>query len=262
MNPILAGVALAVIAGAIVVVSVRDARVVVLAMAVVLVMSAVLADPVAAPAGLAARSVGAILASYLLWIAARDRLDEGLPPAPTEGSRIGWPTETLLAGGAAIVGFASEGLGAPAVGPSLAMAAGFALAALTVAPVLTGRDVFRVGVGLLLLMDAALLIRAGLGGTPDPLEQLLTAGLMVSLAGAVAAMARTARTDGVGGFAFATDLRPDRTARPPDAHPLRERSTVPADGIPHGTSLVPTASTDATTTTDDPASTRRSRRPD
>ena len=95
MNPILAGVALAVIAGAIVVVSVRDARVVVLGLAVVLVLSAVLADPLAAPAGLAARFVAAILAAYLLWIAARDRTDDGLPSAPTEGSRIGWPAEVL-----------------------------------------------------------------------------------------------------------------------------------------------------------------------
>jgi hypothetical protein len=230
VNPILAGVALAVIAGAIVVVSVRDARVVVLAMAMVLVLSAVLADPLAAPAGLAARFVAAILAAYLLWIAARDRTDDGLPSAPTEGSRIGWPAEVLLAGAAAIVGFAVEGLGAPPVGPALAGAAGFAIAALTVAPVLTGRDVFRVGIGLVLLMDAALLIRAALGGTPEPLEQLLTAGLMVTIAAVVAAMARAARADGVGGFAFATDAAASRPTRPPEARP-REAHRQP-DRLP------------------------------
>ncbi len=51
VNPILAGVALAVIAGAIVVVSVRDPRIVVLATTVVLLLSAVLADPMATPVG-------------------------------------------------------------------------------------------------------------------------------------------------------------------------------------------------------------------
>ncbi len=230
MNPILAGVALAVIAGAIVVVSVRDARVVVLAMAVVLVLSAVLADPLAAPAGLAARFVAAILAAYLLWIAARDRTDDGLPSAPTEGSRIGWPAEVLLAAAAAIVGFAVDGLGAPPVGPALAGAAGFAIAALTVAPVLTGRDVFRVGIGLVLLMDAALLIRAALGGTPEPMEQLLTAGLLVSIAAVVAALARAARSDGVGGFAFATESGAGRPTRPPEAHRLPDRlPSLPGD---------------------------------
>ena len=164
MNPILAGVALAVIAGATVAVSVRDARVTVLAIAVVLLASAALADPIADPVGLAARAIGAILAAYLLWIAARDQPTSGLPAAPTEGSRIGWPAEILIAGAAAIVGFAVDGLGAPALGPSLASAVGFAVAALAVAPVLTGRDVFRVGLGLLLLMDAALLVRTALGG--------------------------------------------------------------------------------------------------
>ena len=175
----------------------------------------------AAPVGLAARSVAAILAAYLLWIAARDRPEAGLPPAPTEGSRIGWPAEILLAGAAAVVGYAAHGLGATGIGPALASAAGFAIAALAVAPVLTGRDVFRVGLGLLLLMDAALLIRVALGGTPDPLEQLLTAGLLVSLAAVVAALGMATRSDGVGGFAFSTDPTRTRIARAPDAHPAR-----------------------------------------
>jgi hypothetical protein len=227
MNPILAGVALAVIAGAIVVVSARDARVVVLATAVVLLLSAVLADPMPVPASVAARALGAILAAYLLWIAARDRRSEALPPAPTEGSRIGWPAEVLVGAAAAIAGFSAHGLGAPALGPALAGAAGFALAAVAVAPVLTGRDVFRVGLGLLILIDAASLVRVALGGTPEPLEQLLTAGLLVALAGAIAALARAARSDGVGGFSFASEPGGSRSSRPPDAHPMHERPHEP-----------------------------------
>lgn len=228
MNPILAGVALAVIAGAIVVVSARDPRIVVLATTVVLLLSAVLADPMATPAGLAARVTGAILAGYLLWIAARDRPDEVLSPAPTEGSRIGWPAEVLVAAAATVAGFAAHGLGASGIGPALASAAGFALAALAVAPVLTGRDVFRVGLGLVVLIDAAFLVRVGLDGTPQPLEQLFTAGLVVALAGGIAALGRAARSDGVGGFSFSSDPGWSRSNRPPDAHPVRERPTPPA----------------------------------
>ena len=59
MNPILAGVALAVVAGAVIIVSVRDARVVVLGGAVVLLLSSILADPMATPVALAARAIGA-----------------------------------------------------------------------------------------------------------------------------------------------------------------------------------------------------------
>lgn len=222
MNPLLAGVALAVVAGAVVAVAARDTRTVLLALAVALVGTPLLADPLAAPVGLAARFLGAILAVYLLWIVARERPELGLVGAPTGGSRIGWPAEFLLAGGAAVVGYAAHGLGAPAGGLALASAAGFAVAALAVAPVMTGADVIRMGTGLLLLIDAALLVRNALGGTPGPVEQLLTAGMLVVLAGALAALAANARADGGVGFAFSTESR-SRVRHEPDAHPLDAR---------------------------------------
>ena len=218
MNPILAIVALAVVGGAVIVVAARDTRTVLLALAVTLVASPLLADPLAAPLGLAARFVGAVLAVYLLWVVARER-GVGVLPSPTGGSRIGWPAEILVAGGAAVVGFAAHGLGAPAGGPPLASAAGFAVAALAVAPVATGRDVVRVGTGLLLLIDAGLLVRMGLGGTPGDVEQLVTAGMLIVLAGALAALAANARADGVDGYAFADPARV-RVRREPDAHPI------------------------------------------
>lgn len=218
MNPILAIVALAVVGGAVVVVAARDTRTVLLALAVALVASPLIADPVAAPLGLAARFVGAILAVYLLWVVARER-GVGVLPSPTGGSRIGWPAEVLVAAGAGVVGFAAHGLGAPAGGPPLASAAGFAVAALAVAPVVTGRDVIRVGTGLLLLIDAGLLVRIALGGTPGAVEQLVTAAMLIVLAGALAALAARARADGVGGYAFA-DPAKGRPRREPDAHPL------------------------------------------
>jgi len=222
MNPILAGVAFAVVAGSIAAVSTREARTAVLATAIVLVMSPLVADPLASPAGLAARLIGAILAAYLLWIVVRGRSGTGLAPPETGGSRIGWPAEALIAAAAAIAGYAAHGLGAPADGPPLASAAGFAVAAVAVTPVLTGRDALRVGAGLMLLLDAALLVRVGLGGTPGQLEALLTAGLIAALGGALALAAMAARLDGATGFELAADPQP-RGRHEPDAHPLRTR---------------------------------------
>ncbi|MGZ9275790.1 MAG: hypothetical protein ACXW4L_01575 [Candidatus Limnocylindrales bacterium] len=233
MNPILAGVVLVVVAGAIVAIAGQDVRISVLGLTVVLVGSTLIADPAAGTLGLAARFFGAILAGYLLAIVARDRSSSGEPAAATGGSRIGWPAEVLVAIGALVVGFAAHGLGAPAAGPALASAAGFSIAAIALTPILTGRDIVRVGIGTVLLLDAGLLVRAGLGGTPGDFEQLLTAGMLVVVTGALAVLAAYARTDGNDGFALSSDevAGPGRRAlgrgigrarrrREPDAHPI------------------------------------------
>ena len=106
VNPALAGVALAITVGAIVAVSVRDARTAVLGLAVVLVGAPFLADPMADATALAARVVAAVLAVYLLWIAVRDG------ECGTGGSHLGWAAEALVAAAAAIVGYGTHGLGA------------------------------------------------------------------------------------------------------------------------------------------------------
>ena len=93
----------------------------------------------------------------------------------------------------------------PALGPVEAQAAGFALAALAVVPVATGRDVLRIGIGLFLLLQAALLVGVGLDGYPSQLEQVVTATLVAALGGAVAALGYAARSDGPGGFDLATE---------------------------------------------------------
>ena len=138
---------------------------------------------------------------------------------------IGWPTELLLAAAAAVVGYASHGLGAAAGGPAIASAAGFAVAAIAVLPVLTGRDVLRVAVGCLLLIDAGLLVRAALGGTPGPLEQLLSA----SPAGRRRGLRGRARPSGAAGSARRLRLCARRPRAPaPDAGrpPIDEREPV------------------------------------
>jgi hypothetical protein len=201
VNPILAAVALVVVAGTVVAVAFRDPRVAILGLAVVLIGSPVLTDPLPAVLGLAGRIVGAILAAYLLWIA------------------VGWPAEALMAASAFVVGLAAHGLGAPALGSPLSSAAGFAVAALAVSATMTGSDVIRVGIGSLLLLDGALLVRAGLGGTPDQLEQLITTGVLIVVAASVASLARAAVSDGAGGFEFSVE-GPRRRRREPEAHPI------------------------------------------
>lgn len=217
MNPALAGVALAVLAGAIVAVTARDPRVLVVGLAVALLLVPLVAAPIASPLGLAARFAGSILGAYLLWVGVRDG-------GPTGGSRIGWPSEALLGLAAFIVGYGTHGLGAAPLGPPEAQAAGFALAAIAVAPLATGRDVVRIGIGLIVLLQGALLIRVGLGGTPGDLEQLLGAALVAAVGGAVAALTYTARMDG-GGYTLTDGPRP-RVRRPLDARPH--------DAGPHG----------------------------
>ena len=224
MNPVLGAVAAAVVAGAVVAVSVRDGRLVVVGLAATLVFAPLLGSPLDAPLGLAAGLTGGILAAYLLWIAVRGG-------GMTGGSRLGWPAEALLAGAAFVVGLGTHGLGAPALGPVETQAAGFALAALAVVPVATGRDVLRIGIGLFLLLQAALLVGVGLDGYPSQLEQLVTAALVAALGGAVAALGYAARSDGPGGFDLATEWRV-RIRRPLDArrNSPRPPEVTTADG--------------------------------
>lgn len=211
MNPALAGVALAVVVGAVVAASVRDARTAIFGLVVMLVGAPLVADPLPDPLPLAARLVAAVLAGYLLWIAARGH------GVRTSGSPLGWPTEVFVAIAGATVGYGSHGLGAPTDGPMLASAAGFALAALAVLPVVDGRDILRIGLGLALLLSGALLVRTGLGGTPDSMEQVLTAVLVATLGGAVAILAAAARSDGPGGF----ELSSTTPHRPSHVHDAR-----------------------------------------
>jgi hypothetical protein len=218
VSVVLASVTLVIVASAVFAVSSRDARIAVLALAICLVCSVAASDPVPAPLGVAARLIGSLLGIQLLWIAVRDRRTSGPVIAATGGSRIGWPAELLVGASAAIVGFSAHGLGAPANGPALASAAGFAVAALAVPPMLTGRDVLRMTTGLFLLVDAGLLVRTGLGGTPDPLEQLITAGLFVAIGGTTAALTMAARGDGSGGLEFASEATVRR--RETAAHPI------------------------------------------
>lgn len=193
MNPLLAVAAIAVTAGAVVCVSARDGRIALAGLAGVLVVSPFIADPLPTPLALAVRVVAALLAVYIAWIAVR------APGSVTRGSLLGWLVEALVAAAAWLIGFGTAGLGAAGLGPAEAQAAGFALAALAVGPIVHGRDVYRLGSGAVLLISGVLLIRAALAGTPSELEELVTAAVFIGLGGVVAFLVAEAETAGAAG---------------------------------------------------------------
>jgi hypothetical protein len=146
------------------------------------------------------------------------------------GTGIGWPAEALAAAAAAVVGFGSHGLGAAGLGPAEAQAAGFALAAIAIAPLVTGRDVLRIGVGSLLLVQAALLVRQALDRPATDAEQLVEALLTIGLGGAVAVIAAAAEAGGSLAVADergrSTPVRRRPTEARRDAHRMRRRASA------------------------------------
>lgn len=220
MNPALVAVACVVVAGAVVAVSARETMTALLGLLVVLLAAPLIADPLPDALAIAARMASAFLACRLIVIAIRGE------PTGTTGSRLGWPVETLAAAAAGLVGFGTHGLGAPGAGPAEAQAAGFAIGVIAAAPIVSGRDVFRVGLGAMLLLLAALLVREGLGGTPSELEQLITSGLVVGLGGALGVVVTGART-AAGGLLVADELEDEQRAVARSAVKVRARVTGP-----------------------------------
>jgi hypothetical protein len=198
------------VAGALVAITGRDARIALGGLVVALVTAPVLADPPPEPAAVGVRVVAALLGGYLLFMTLRDT------SAATRGSLAGLPAETLAAAAAYVIGYGTSGLGSAPLGPAAASAAGFALAVISVAPIVRGADVFRLGVALAILVTGAELVRVGLAGTPAPLEQLMTAGLTVGLLGTVAVLCANT-VAATGGLALRNE--PRRSALF-EAHPI------------------------------------------
>lgn len=234
MSLVLAALTGVVVVGAVVAVTARHTRTGLLGLLVALLAAPLVADPLPGPLSIAARIVGAVLACQLVAIAIRAEAE------PTGGSRLGWPVEALAAAAAVVLGFGTHGLGAAGAGPAQAQAAGFAVGVLAATPLVTGRDVFRLGVGAMLLVTAALLVRQGIGGTPSELEQLATSGLVAGLGAAVAAIVLasrqageglTVRDEGARRAARAAIGRPDSRSRlGPAAHPLEPREAGRSSG--------------------------------
>lgn len=223
MNPVLVATAVTVVAGAIVAVSSRDARVAILGLGLTLIGAPLLADPVPDPLSLAARVVAAVLTLELLWITVR------ATTSASRGSLVGWPVEALAAAAAFAVGagvgsglpIEATALGAAGTGSTPVIVGGaFSLVALAVTPLVHGRDVLRLGLAAILLLTGGTTLSSGLAGPPGSLGQLVIAGLTVALGAAVGALctnAFAARGDlEAGGRRAGAGGRPGpRQARPP-----------------------------------------------
>lgn len=202
MNLALVAVVFAIGAGAVVAVATREAAAAAIGLAVALVAAGLLAEPLPSTAILGVRIVSALLAAALIRWATRG--------GPRQYSPIGWPAEALLATAAAVAGLgiavalASIGTpGAPGSGEggahgvaltttALTIAAGASLLALGAAPLVRGRPGVRRAIGLVLVTQAALLVRVGLAGPPSQLEEITRAGLLVAAAASGSALARAA----------------------------------------------------------------------
>lgn len=217
MNPTLAGVALAVTAGAVIAVSAREARAACIGLALALGLGPLLADPLPGPAVLGARVVTGILVVYLLRAVTAGTDVRGL------GSRIGWPAEAMLAVAAGIAGIAiagtltslQPGSSGPAGGPldvltssAVTLAAGLAAIAVGLTPAFLAGNPLRTVIGLLLVLLGVVLTRTGIAGPPGELEQLGVDGLLLAV-GAAGALITTLDRHGAANAATPRAAAPD-----------------------------------------------------
>jgi hypothetical protein len=200
MNVALAAVALAVGAGAVIAVSSRDLRAALNGLAIVVIGSTLLVDPLPSPATLGVRIVGGLLVVAIL----RAQLPEAASDVDP-GSRFGWPAESLIACGAALggmgiaIGLATTSIGevgavplavATVTSAILGIATAMALLAVGATPAALGGSGARRAIGLVIVVQAAILLRTGLAGPPGDFEQIAIVGLLLGCAAAAAALAR------------------------------------------------------------------------
>ncbi len=187
MTLILLATAVVVAVGAGVAAAAPGGRATALGALVALVFTPFLADPFPGSAAAAFRIVAGVLAAFLLLVASRRA--GGIPDAP-----LGLPA-TLAAGAAAFVaGLGATAVGLPSFGPAAALAAGLACMAMALPSVVRARDALRLGTGLVLMLNAALLFRSGLDGTPPALESLVAGAALVVSAAAAATLVAAAAT--------------------------------------------------------------------
>lgn len=240
MSLALVAIVLAIGAGAVVAVSTREPAAAAIGLAVALVASALLSDPLPSAAILGVRIVTALLIATLIRAGGRG--------GQRQFSPLGWPAEALLATAAAVAGLGlavglasltttggvplgepgSGGAGgmdaAALTGMALTVAAGSSLLALGAAPLVHGRQGIRRAIGLVLVTQAILLIRIGVAGPATDLEEIARAALLLASAATGAALAREAavahahahaRARADGEDADGTEARPDSSAGTP-----------------------------------------------
>jgi len=232
MSPALVAVVIVVCAGAVVAVSTRDWGAAAIGLAVALVASSLLSDPLPSVSILGVRVVAGLLVAAIVRTA--------LQGGPRQPSPLGWPAEALLATSGAVAGLglavglaalaaaAGGPIGAPGLpGPTnpgdvvagedvtvtamaLVVAAGTALLALGAAPLIHGEAGGRRAIGLVLVTQAVLLLRVGIGGPAVELEEIARAALLVvsGATGAVIARAAAVARAGEDAEIRASDGRP------------------------------------------------------
>jgi hypothetical protein len=168
--------ALAAVAGGVVAVTARSGRTIALGLAVAFAAAPLAASPLPGQLGLFARIAGAVLAADLLWVGTR------VNAVRSEGSAIGPAAEAAIAAAAFLIGLWVVPV-KPLPGPATEQAAGLALVALAVIP-LVGRDVLRLGIGAALLAVGLLLLREAWLGPAPAFEHFTVAALLVGILGA------------------------------------------------------------------------------
>ena len=229
--------ALAATFGGVVEVSARDSRYVALGVSLTMVAAPLASSPEPPNQMIAFRFLGALLAGYLLWAAARDR------SISSDGSGVGPTAEIATAAAAFCVGWYVVVV-KPLAGPQAAQAAGIGLAALAIMP-LAGRNVMRAGAGLAVLMVGITLLLQAWIGPATALQQVAFTALLVGVVGATSALMSPTEVQSDGDEAAldsrayleqapATDEPPIEAVPPPDARPARRpvagarRATPPA----------------------------------
>jgi hypothetical protein len=168
--PVIAGVL--VLAAAATAITVSDGRAVAIALFVALLISPFAASPLPGALEIAARAVAALLAAYVLWIVMKGGA------VKSEGTAIGIGAELAFGAAAYVLGWWLQPVH-PLQGPLGEQATGFALVALAVLP-LSGSNVLRAGVGVMLLaLGMSFVMETWLGPSPALAQLALTALLLV-----------------------------------------------------------------------------------
>jgi hypothetical protein len=166
-----------VVAAAVVAVTVRDGRIVAVALLAALALAPFASDPPPGGLAVAARIAGALLGAYMVWIAAGSGVR-------SEGSAIGLPAEIGIAAVAFALGWWIAPVN-PMPGPVAEQAGGISLLAVAALPLL-GRNVFRIGIGAAVLtLGVTILMEAWLSPLP-PLAELAGTALLAAILGATA----------------------------------------------------------------------------
>jgi hypothetical protein len=214
VTPLLVAAGVAVALGAAVAIGAQGTRTASLGLLATLVLAPFVADPLPELAPAAFRVVAGTLAAFLVVVASR-RAD------PADTSPLGLPAALAAAVAAFVAALGATAVGLPAFGPAAALGAGLAGLVVALGPLALAREGHRLGVAAIVLVNAALLLRAAFAGTPPALESLLAGVAVVAVAAGAYVLAGTAATAGRATGPTATPpVRRAPAAVTPAAHPV------------------------------------------